>query len=186
MTLSKFLVLCFLPVVLVNILDSLPQVIHQPSPMAEMPSNPGGPSNDIGSNGGHSGTVQVQVIPTQTGISSTNGSVTSVLSNPGSLLTSTGSNQDLTSNQLSQLGLRFPVDQQQKLLLAAQLQQLSKNQQSVNTSFVLQPTYQVVSSTPSVTSTKGWGCVDGLDSVTLLWFDCVCWPYICDIQLLIT
>ncbi len=119
--------------------------------MAELPSNPGGPGNDIGANGGH-GTVQVQVIPTQTGISSTNGSATSVLSNPGSLLASTGSNQDLSSNQLSQLGIRFPVDQQQKLLLAAQLQQLSKSQQS---SFVLQPTFQVVSSTPSATSSKG-------------------------------
>ena len=127
----------------------------RPLPMADMSSHPGGSSNDIGSNGGHSGTVQVQVIPTQTGINSTNGSSTSVLSNPGSLLASSGSHHDLSSAQLSQLGLRFPVDQQQKLLLAAQLQQLSKNQQSVNTSFVLQPTFQVVSSAPSATSTKG-------------------------------
>ena len=120
--------------------------------MADIPSNPAGSINEITSNGAgaHAGTVQVQVIPTQTGINTT-GSSSSILSNSGSLLTTTGSNQDA---QLSQLGLRFPVDQQ-KYLLAAQLQQLSKNSSNVNTSFVIQPTFQVMSSSPSHTTTKG-------------------------------
>ena len=126
--------------------------------MTDMPSNSAGGINDVAPNGSgaHAGTVQVQVIPTQTGISTSNGSSTSILSNPGSLLSTTGSNQDLSSAQLSQLGLRFPVDQQQKYLLAAQLQQLSKNSPSVNTSFVIQPTFQVVSSAPTHSTTKGY------------------------------
>lgn len=118
---------------------------------------PAGTNNDIAPNGSgsHSGTVQVQVIPTQPGINNSNGSSTSILSNPGSLLAATGSTQDLSSAQLSQLGLRFPVDQQQKLLLAAQLQQLSKNSPAANTSFVIQPSFQVVSTAPSAALSKG-------------------------------
>lgn len=108
-----------------------------------------------GSTNSHSGTVQVQVIPTQLGINTSSGSTTSVLNNPGSLLTATGSAQDLTSAQLTQLGLRLPMEQQQKLLLAAQIQQLTKTVPSANTSFVIQPTFQVVSSAPTTTTTKG-------------------------------
>ncbi len=113
-------------------------------------------SNNDGSNGSnaHAGTVQVQVIPTQIGINTTNGSSTSVLSNPGSLLTTSGSSHNLSASQLTQLGLRLPVDQQQKLLLAAQLQQLSKSASTGNTSFVIQPTFQVVSSTPNTTNNQ--------------------------------
>ena len=121
--------------------------------MADIPpSNTSGSVSEASNGGGSSlpATVQVQVIPTQIGINTTCGSTTSVLSNPGSLLTATGSSQDISSAQLTQLGI-----QQQKLLLAAQLQQLSKNTPSGNTSFVLQPTFQVVSSAPSTTATKG-------------------------------
>ena len=108
-----------------------------------------------GSSNSHTGTVQVQVIPTQIGINTSSGSTTSVLSNPGSLLTAMGSTQDLSSAQLTQLGLgHLPVDQQQKLLLAAQIRQLSKSTPSGNTSFVIQPTFQVVSSAPTTTTSN--------------------------------
>lgn len=121
--------------------------------MTDIPSNTSGTVSEASNGGGaHSGAVQVQVIPTQLGINTTCGSTTSVLSNPGSLLTATGSAQDISSAQLTQLGL-----QQQKLLLAAQLQQLSKNAPSGNTSFVIQPTFQVVSSAPSTTATQAKG-----------------------------
>ena len=122
-----------------------------------MADNTSGSLSDTsnGSTNSHSGTVQVQVIPTQIGINPSTGSTTSVLSNPGSLLTATGSSHDLSSAQLTQLGLRLPLEQQQKLLLAAQLQQLSKQPaQSGNTSFVIQPTFQVVSSAPTTTTTN--------------------------------
>lgn len=116
--------------------------------MTDIPPN----ESSNGSTNSHSGTVQVQVIPTQIGITST-GSSASMLNNPGSLLTATGSTQDLSTSQLTQLGLRLPIEQQQKLLIAAQLQQLSKTVPSANTSFVIQPTFQVVSSAPTVTTT---------------------------------
>ena len=111
-----------------------------------------------GSSNSHTGAVQVQVIPTQIGINTSSGSSTSVLSNPGSLLTAMGSTQDLSSAQLTQLGLsNLPVEQQQKLLLAAQLRQLSKTAPSGNTSFVIQPTFQVVSSSAPTTTTSNQG-----------------------------
>lgn len=124
-----------------------------------MADNTSGSLSDTsnGSTNSHSGTVQVQVIPTQIGINPSTGSTTSVLSNPGSLLTATGSSHDLSSAQLTQLGLglRLPLEQQQKLLLAAQLQQLTKQPTpSVNTSFVIQPAFQVVSSAPATTATN--------------------------------
>lgn len=122
--------------------------------MTDVPSSTVTVSKAPNGSNSHSGTVQVQVIPTQIGISTSAGSSTSVLTNPGSLLTATGSTQDLSSAQLTQLGLHIPVEQQQKLLLAAQLQQLSKSSQSGNASFVIQPTFQVVSSAPSTTTTN--------------------------------
>ncbi len=125
--------------------------------MTDIPSNTSGSLSDVSnsSTNSHSGTVQVQVIPTQIGINASSGSTTSVLNNPGSLLTATGSTQDLSAAQLTQLGLgRLPVEQQQKLLLAAQIQQLTKAAPNANTSFVIQPTFQVVSSAPTTTTTK--------------------------------
>lgn len=118
------------------------------------PNNNAGALTESNGANSHSGTVQVQVIPTQIGINTSSGSSTSMLSNPGSLLTATGSSQDISAAQLTQLGLRLPVEQHQKLLLAAQLQQLTKSTPSANTSFVIQPTFQVVSSTPSTTATN--------------------------------
>ena len=125
--------------------------------MTSIPTNNTGTANEISTvANSHSGTVQVQVIPTQIGINTTNGSSTNVLSNPGSLLTASGSSQDLSSAQQLQLGLRqLPVEQQQKLLLAAQLQQLSKSNSSGN--FVIQPTFQVVTSAPSTTASSNQG-----------------------------
>ena len=130
------------------------------------------PSNDIISRAG----VQVQVIPPQTSLSTdANGTVVHTVTptlqtsmiNPPSLIPTvpgqTGISQDVSA-QITQLtGLRLPADQQQKLLLAAQLQQLTKSSVGaslpVNTSFVLQsafPTGITVVSTapPSTTSNK--------------------------------
>jgi len=116
-------------------------------------------------------TVQVQVLPPQNASGTdANGTivhtVTPSIQNTSSSLISTAPGQSITpevSAQITQItGLRLPADQQQKLLLAAQLQQLSKSTVGgsiPNASFVIQPAFPagniaVVSSTPDTQSTK--------------------------------
>lgn len=123
-------------------------------------------SNDVTSRAG----VQVQVIPPHDANGTVVHTVTPTLQtpiNPPSLIPAVSSQTSISqdvSAQITQLtGLRLPADQQQKLLLAAQLQQLTKSSVGaslpVNTSFVLQsafPTGITVVSTapPSTTSNK--------------------------------
>lgn len=124
------------------------------------------PSNLVTSRPG----IQVQIMPSQAGINNdANGpavhTVTPTLQtslvSTSSLLPSVSSiNQDVSS-QITQLtGLRLPADQQQKLLLAAQIQHLTKSNVGtslpVNASFVLQSAFPggitVVSTAPQITA----------------------------------
>lgn len=120
--------------------------------------------------------VQVQIIPPQTGLGTdANGTVVQTVTptiqasvvNPSNLLPTVSGQSAISqdvSAQITQLtGLRLPADQQQKLLLAAQIQQLTKSTGGtslpVNTSFVLQSPFAggitvVSTAPPSTTSNK--------------------------------
>ncbi len=116
--------------------------------------------------------VQVQVMPRQdrgtdiggTMVHTVTPTLQTPLTNPSSLLSSVAGQtiSPEVSAQITQLtGLRLPADQQQKLLLAAQLQQLTKTSGSlpVNTSFVIQSAFPtgsiaVVSNSSDAASTK--------------------------------
>lgn len=117
--------------------------------------------------------VQVQVLPPQDRGTNIGGTLVHTvtptfqpsLSNPSSLLSSvTGQTiSPEVSAQITQLtGLRLPADQQQKLLLAAQLQQLTKCSSGslpANTSFLIQSAFPtgsiaVVSSSSDTAPTK--------------------------------
>lgn len=120
----------------------------------------------------HSRSAQVQIMPPQDRGTDIGGTVVHTvtptlqtpLTNPSSLLSSvTGQTiSPEVSAQITQLtGLRLPADQQQKLLLAAQLQQLTKTSGSLsaNASFVIQSAFPtgsiaVVSSSSDTAPTK--------------------------------
>ena len=93
--------------------------------------------------------IQVQVIPAQTQ------SAVSNSANPSSLLSAASGDLSAQVTQLAGVRLPATTDQQQRLLLA-QLQQLSKTNSSIpaNASFVLQPTFTVVTSAPSTTTSS--------------------------------